>query len=183
MSYIPTLAILLTAYVAVFLEAYVGFLRTWVGTQVDLLPVLMVYCGLSTGLATLTATAILGGLWFDTLSANPLGISVLPQFVIGFAVYKGRELVLRDQPYARSVLGLAASMAAPFLTLLLLWGGGYRPLVGWGSLWQWVVLGVAGGLLAPVCFWFFDTLNAAFAYSRPSETPFRPDREIKRGRD
>jgi hypothetical protein len=182
-NHLNTAAILLVAYVAVFLEAYVGFLRNWIGTQVDVIPVLMVYCGLSTGLATLTATAVLGGLWFDSLSANPLGISVLPQFAVGFAIYRGRELILREQPYARFVLGVGASMAVPFLTLVLLWGGGYRPLVGWGSLIQWLVLGLAGGLLAPICFWFFDRLNKALAYSRPSETTFRPDREIKRGRD
>jgi hypothetical protein len=143
----------------------------------------MMYCGLSTGLATLTVTAILAGLWFDSLSANPLGISILPQFAIGFAIYTGRDMILREQPYARCILGSAASMAAPLLTVLLLWGGGYRPLIGWGSLWQWIVLGVAGAFLAPICFWFFDRLNAALAYARPSESTFRPDREIKRGRD
>ena len=182
-SYLNTAAILLVAYVAIFLEAYVGVVRNWIGAQVDLVPVLMVYCGLTTGLATLTVTAVFAGLWFDTLSANPLGISVLPEFLAGFVVYKGRELILRDQAYARVVLGTAASMFVPLLTVLLLWGGGFRPLIGWGSLWQWIVLGVVGGLLAPVCFWFFDRLNAALAYSRPSESTFRPDREIKRGRD
>ena len=76
----------------------------------------------------------------------------------------------------------AASAVAPLLTLLSLWGGGYKPVIDWGSLWQWLVLAVGGGVLTPVFFWLFDRLNAAFAYSRPAETTFRPDREIKRGR-
>lgn len=181
-NYLNTVAVLLFAYLAVFVEASPGGLRNWLHTQIDLLPALMVYCGLSTGLITVGLTAVLGGLWFDTFSSNPLGISILPHFLVGFSVYKTRDLILRDQPYARLLLGFAASAAAPFLTVLLLLGGGYRPLIGWGSLWQWLVMALIGGLLTPVCCWFFERVNAALAYSRHSETSFRPDREIKRGR-
>jgi hypothetical protein len=182
MNYLQTLSILVVAYLAIFLEAYLGAVRHWIGAQVDILPALMVYCGLNTGLITLALTAVLGGLWFDSLSNNPLGISILPQFIVGFSIYKAREVILRDQPYARLAFGLMASAAAPLLTVLLLWGGGYRPIVGWGSLWQWIVLAVGGGLVTPICFWFFECLNAAFTYTRPADTTFRPDREIKRGR-
>jgi rod shape-determining protein MreD len=176
------IAILLVAYVAIFLAGSVGFLRNWIGAQVDVLPVLMVYCALTTGLGTLTATAVLGGLWTDSLSANPLGISVLPYFLVGLIVYQTRDLVLRDQPYARSILGMAACVGAPLMTVLSLWGGGYQPLIGWGSLWQWLVLAASGAILTPACFWLFERLQAALAYKRPAETPFRPDREMKRGR-
>jgi hypothetical protein len=181
-NYLNLIAILLIAYLAIFVEAYSTFPRAWIGAQVDVLPVLMVYCGLSTGLATLSVTAVVAGVWFDSLSANPLGISILPQFCVGVAVYWLRELVLREELYARFVLGFCGAAAAPFLTVLLLWGSGQRPLIGWGSLWQWLVLAVGGGLLTPVCFWCFDRLNAALAYGRTSESTFRPDREIKRGR-
>jgi len=173
---------LAVAYLAVFLESYLGVVRHWIGAQVDVLPVPMVYCGLSTGLITLALTAVVGGLWFDSLSSNRLGISILPQFVVGFSIYKARDLILREQPYARLAFGLIGSAAAPVLTLLLLWGGGYQPLVGWGSLWQWIVLTLGGGVLTPVCFWFFERLNAALNYSSRVDSTFRPDREIKRGR-
>jgi cell shape-determining protein MreD len=181
-SYFSTASILLVAYLAIFLESSVGVVRNWIGAQIDILPVLMVYCGFNTGLITITLTAVLGGLWFDALSANPLGISVLPLFLIGFTIHKARDLILRDQAYARVVFGVAASATAPVLTVLFLWGGGYKPLVGWGSLWQWVVLCLAGGTLTPACFWFFERVNKAMAYSQPVHTSFRPDREIKRGR-
>ena len=181
-NYLGTGAILLLAYLGVFLESWLTSIRNWLGTQVDLLPVLMVYCGLSSGLVSLTLTAVLAGLWFDALSANPLGISVLPLFLIGFLIHTFRELVLRDQPYARAILGVAACAAAPLCTVTLLWAGGFRPLIGWGSLWQWLVMSLAGGILTPICFWLLDWVHSAFAYSRPTEAPFRPDREIKRGR-
>ena len=50
----------------------------WLGAQIDLLPALMVYAALNAGLPTVALLAVFGGLWFDTLSANPLGISILP---------------------------------------------------------------------------------------------------------
>ena len=45
----------------------------------------------------------LGGLWFDSLSANPLGVSVLPLFLVGLAIHLNRELILRDQAFAQVV--------------------------------------------------------------------------------
>jgi len=77
---------------------------------------------------------------------------------------------------------MAASAAAPLLTVLLILGSGSKPLIGWGSLWQWMVLTVTGGLLTPMSFWLFDRLNSALSYRRLTETTFRSDREIKRGR-
>jgi hypothetical protein len=181
-NYLHTAGLVLAAYLAVFLESYVGGMRAWVGAQLDVLPVFMVYCGLSTGLFTLTLTAVLSALWFDTLSANPLGVSVLPYFLVAFITFKLRDVILREQPYARLILGMAASAVTPVLVLLILWGGGYRPIFGWGSLWQWIVVSVSGGLITPAFFWFFDRVSVALTYSRPSESTFRPDREIKRGR-
>jgi hypothetical protein len=180
---LTTVAVLAVAYLGIFLESYSHWLRTWLGAQIDIMPALMVYCGLSTGLFTMTATAVLAGLWFDSFSANPLGISILPQFLVAFITYQARDVILREQPYARFILGMAASAAAPLLTVLFLLGGGFRPLLGWGSLWQWLVVSVGGGILTPVFFWFFDRVNSALLYRRTAESTFRPDREIKRGRN
>jgi rod shape-determining protein MreD len=152
------------------------------GAQIDVLPVLIVYCGLSTGFPTLLLTASLAGLCYDSLSTNPLGITVVPLLVVGLAIYRFRDLILREQPYARLLLGAGASAVVPLMTVVLLWMGGYKPLVGWGSLWQWFVLCFTGGILTPVCFWALDYLCHALEYSRPAEPTFRPDREIKRGR-
>ena len=44
-------------------------------------------------MTTVTLLArLLGGLWFDSLSANPLGVTVLPLFAIGLAIHLKREL-------------------------------------------------------------------------------------------
>jgi cell shape-determining protein MreD len=181
MKALNSILILLTAFVAVFLEAALG-LRNWLGAQIDLLPALMIYASLTSGLGTVSSLAVLGGLWFDSLSANPLGISVLPLFVVGFAIHFKRDLILRQQVFAQFVLGLAASAVVPPFTLLLLISVGQSPLLGWGTLWQWLVMGLGGGLLTPVCFRFFGAVNHALFYRPMLQPAFRNDREIRRGR-
>ena len=168
MNWLNTFAILLVAFLAVFVESYFRGLRNLLGAQIDLLPALMVYASLSAGLSTVALLATLGGLWFDSLSANPLGITVLPLFVIGFLTHYSRDLILREQLYAQFMLGLGASAA--------------EPLLSWRSLWQWLVMAVGGAASTPVLFYLFDRFIRAFSYRPPLETSFRPDREIKRDR-
>jgi len=182
MNWLPTIFVLMVAFLAVFLEATVNGLRHLLGVQVDLLPGLMVYASLTCGLPTVGLLAVCGGLWFDSLSSNPLGISVLPLFLIGFVIQRYRGLILREQTFAQLVLGLAASAGAPVLTLLLLLNAEIQPLIGWFSLWQWLVLGLAGAVVTPLWFRFFDGLTHALSYRPAEETSFRPDRQIKRGR-
>lgn len=177
----PIIILVFTA-LAVFGQAAFPGLFHWLHTQVDLLPALMVYAALRAGPALLGGLAVWGGLCFDSLSANPFGVTILPLAVVGFAVYSRRDLILRDQPYAQFVLGAAASAVAPVLTVLLLLTGGEQPMVGWGSLWQWLVMTLAGGAATPALFYIFDWSDNAFGYKRMPETAFRPDREIRRGR-
>ncbi len=182
MNWLNTIALLLAAYLAVFLESYVRGLRNLLGAQIDLLPALVVYASLTGGISTVALVATLGGFWFDSLSANPLGISVLPLFVIGFILHSCRDLILREQLYAQFMLGLAASAAAPLFTLLALIGAGGEPLLGWWSLWQWLVMALGGAACTPACFYLFNRFNRAFTYQPQPGTSFRPDREIKRDR-
>ena len=142
----------------------------------------MVYASLSAGLGTVVSLAVCGGLWFDSLSANPLGVSVLPLLMVGMGIYANRELILRAQTFARLVLGLAASSTVPLLTLIFLLTTGHRPLLGWGTLWQLLVMSVGGAILTPLCFEIFAWLHRLFGPVHVSEPSFRPDREIRRGR-
>ncbi len=183
MNWLNSILILLAAFIAVYLEAAFNGLRHLLGAQIDLLPALIVYASLSSSLVTLTLLSVLGGLWFDTLSNNPLGISMLPLFLVGFIIFLRRGLILREQYFARFVLGLCASAAVPVLTLLLLLSGRQTPVLGWGTLWQWIVMSLGGGLLTPLLFLLFDGLNRALSYQPVSENSFRLDREIRRGRN
>ncbi|HZQ46734.1 MAG TPA: hypothetical protein VFC07_06980 [Verrucomicrobiae bacterium] len=183
MNWLNSILILMAAFIAVYLEAAFNGVRHFLGAQIDLLPALAVYASLRSNLLTITLLAILGGLWFDTLSNNPLGITVLPLFVPGFLIYLRRGLILREQYFARFILGLISSATVPALTLLLLLSTRQTPVLGWGTLWQWVVISLGGAILTPVCFLLFDGLNGALSYRPVSESSFRPDREIRRGRN
>jgi rod shape-determining protein MreD len=182
MTWLTTILIFLFTILAVFWEAAFHPLRNLVGAQVHLLPALTVYAALSAGFPSTILVAFFGGLAFDSLSANPPGISILPLFAIGTVIYAKRELLLRDQWFAQIVLGAVASLVAPVLTLMLLLTTGHSPVIGWGTLWQLLVMSIGGGLVTPVIFEIFSWANRTFGYARRHETSFRPDREIRRGR-
>jgi len=182
MNVLNTIFILVLGFLAVFVESSFGAFRRVLGVQVDLLPGLMIYASLTSGVATVGAFAVLAGLCFDALSANQLGVSVLPLFVIGFIVQQCRHLILRDQPYAQLMIGCMASAMAPLMTLLILFSCGAEPIVSGGFLWQWFVMTLVGGLLVPLYFRLFDKVYRTLGYERVVETSFRADREIARGR-
>jgi hypothetical protein len=182
MNVFNSILVLAGALLAVFVEAAFQLPRQWIGAQVDLLPALMIYAALNTDIVTVSLLATLGGLWFDALSANPLGVSILPLLAVGFPICLRRDLILRELPFAQLVLGAAASAAVPALCILLLLSGGQSPLLGWGSLWQWLVMTAGGALATPVIFALFTRCRHAFGHPPQTETSFRPDREIRRGR-
>jgi len=182
MNWLNTALVLGAAFLAVFLEAAFSGVRHLLGAQIDLLPPLMVYAALRTGTITVVLLAVCGGLWLDSLSANPLGVTVLPLFAIGLTLDLKRELILRDQAFAQFILGLAASAVAPLLRLLILLTMGHAPMLGWGTLWQLVVLSVGGAAATPACFALFGWLDRALVHRGAVQPSFRADREIRRGK-
>ena len=182
MNWLDTILILLVAFLAVFWEAAFQGIRHLLGVQIDLLPPLMVYTSLSAGLTSVLLLSVCGGLWFDSLSANPLGVSILPLLLVGIAIYAKRDLILREQTFARLIIGLGASVLVPILTLTLLLTTAQQPLLGWGTLWQLTVLALGGALVTPLLFEVFGWLHRWLGHVPVKEISFRPDREIRRGR-
>ena len=182
MNFFKPVLILGFAFIAVFGESVFGAPRSLLGAQIDLLPALMVYAALNADIVTISLLAVLGGVWFDSLSANPLGVTILPLFAVGFPIWLRRDLILRELPFAQLVLGAAASAAVPALCVLLLLSGGQSPSLGWGSLWQWLVMIAGGAAATPVIFALFGWCQHALGYQPQTEPSFRPDREIRRDR-
>jgi rod shape-determining protein MreD len=182
MNFFKPALILSFAFLAVFGEATLNAPREMLGAQIDLLPALMVYAALNADLVTLTLLAIFGGLWFDSFSANPLGITILPLFIVGFPIYLRRELILRDAPFAQLALGAAASAIVPALVLLVLLNGGKEPLIGWGTIWQLFVMTFGGALTTPVIFKLGEWCGGALGYRLRTQVSFRDDREIRHRR-
>jgi rod shape-determining protein MreD len=177
-----TILVLLVAFLVVFLQSICTGFRDLVGAQPDLLPGLVVYVSLSCGISDLVLLCLAGGLWVDSLSTNPLGVTVLPLFLIGFGLRRYRGLLARDQVNAQWMLGAGAHAIAPLLTLVLLWSMNQNPLIGWFSLWQWFVVTLLGAAATPLWFRLFDRMSNALSYQQEELPSFRPDREIKRGR-
>lgn len=183
MSVLHHTLIFAAAFLAVFCQSAFGGVRHLFGAQIDLLPVLMVYAALNAGLVTVMSFALFAGLMFDSLSANPLGTTVLPLLIIGVLIQFRRDLILRELVFAQATIGLFASALAPLLSVLMLMTGGHEPLIGWGSIWQWMVMSFGGALATPVVFALFGWFNRTFGYRPVIESSFRDDREIRRGRN
>jgi hypothetical protein len=181
MNGLRSLLLLALAFFGVFAESVVDFPRLWLGTQFDVLPPLVVYAALTSGVGTLALLATAGGLWADALSGNPLGVTVLPLFWVGLALHWRRDLILCHLPYTQCVLGGMASATVPPLTVVVLLTLGERPLLGWGTLWQFLVVALGGAAVTPICFRVLEGLTRTFAYQPTPAAPFPADREIKRG--
>lgn len=170
------------AYLAVFVAAYPNGFRSTLGTQIDLLPPLVVYCALQSKWTTLAGITIFGGYLFDSLSANPLGLTTASLFISGCVIRVNRETILRDQTFAQLVIGFMASLATPVVSLLFLWLLGRPPLTGFGSIWQLVSTALLGALATPVLFGTFERIKRKLNFRPVPESSFRADREIKRRR-
>jgi cell shape-determining protein MreD len=173
----------LLCYLAIYVEGAFGGMRQLLGAQIDFLPGLMVFAGLSFRLNVILLTGAIFGLLLDSLSANPLGTSSIALSAVAFAIYQYRELLLGEQFTAHLVLGTIASAVAPLISIVVLFGVGEQPLVGFGSLLQLLIMATGGGVLTPVWFRLFSRFDRALRYKIASEGGFRSDRQIIHGRN
>jgi rod shape-determining protein MreD len=203
MNWVHPVSLLLAAIFAVFLQASSGELRVWLGAQPDLLPALIVYTALSTNFTTTVATAVIGGLAFDALSAGPFGLAMIPLVLLGLLLHARRDVLLRDSLWAQALLGGGATLGVSALSVGLLFvfwplistgtqavpyfpeqrtGTPALPRLGFGFIWQLTAMTVMGAMVTPIVFRLFRWVEATFNY-RPAPQPVaRTDREIQRGR-
>ena len=144
---------------------------------------LLVCAGLTLHAGHVSTSAMLTGLWLDSLSANPLGLSVLPLFIAGWAVFTFRDLIMRDELVAQFYLGTAAGAAVPLLQVWLLWLVGVAPLFGWEMGVWWLINALFCGVAVPVFTKFVKLLDRWFSHPlhEPNSWP-NENRQIVRGR-
>jgi len=183
MNALSLIVMLAVTFLVVFAQSTVDFVRVWLGAQIDFLPALVVYASLSGNPLLTGLIAVFGGLWLDSLSMNPLGVSIAPLMITGMVVLHFRELVLREQLSAQLILGITAGAAVPVMVVLLLLTLGEQPLLGLGSLWQLLVMSLGSGIVTPIVFRVFDLLEHWLNYQPMPETTFQHNREMKRGRN
>jgi len=183
LNWVNPVAVLGLTFLAVFLECNVRSFRLLAGAQLDLLAPIMVYVAMTEGIFMVSLTSAVGGVLIDSLSGNPLGISVLPLLTTGLVVHHLRDLALQDEWVSRCIAGACAGAAIPLMTVLSLLGAGRHPHLGWWSLWQWLVVTVTSGLMVPILFGIMEKVKQALNYQPQPALAFRPDREIKRSRN
>ena len=169
-------------YGMIFVQASSEGVRHLLGAQIDFIPGLLVYLALTHTPRVIIFTAVTAGALHDSLTAGPLGISILPLAVVGSAVHLYQTLILREQQYAQVSLRMAASAAVPAFSVMLLLLVGEHPLLGWGSIWQWMVMTLAGGFATPLWFGIFGRIERALSHPSIPEVALREDRQIERGR-
>lgn len=203
MNWVHPFSILVSAALLAFAETAFPGLRRVLDVQPDLLPSLVVYAALQGNLPLTAATAVVGGLSFDALSAGPLGLTVLPLLGVGTILHLRREVLLRESAWAQALLGGASALVVPLASLALLFvlwpllanpaapppqfpewrsGPASPPSVGPGLVWQLAVLTGVGLAATPVVFRVFRWIEGTFHYRRVSRQAYRTDREIRRGR-
>ncbi len=210
MNWVNPTALLFFSMVVLYLQTAINLPRAILGAQIDLIPLFVVYAAVRFDVATFSLLALGLGLASDSVSANPLGISIIPLWLLGLCAWRVRDLILRDQSIAQMILGGLTCLFAPACVLLLLvtlmrhpqsgitsgpdpmtpielsmesiGPHNVGPIVGWGTLWQFTVMTVAGAVSAPVVFRLFDALGHRLNYAVVAESTFRHDREIVRGR-
>jgi hypothetical protein len=165
MNWLHATSILLAALVVVFLEATITLPRDLLGAQINPLPALVVYAALQSNLTILTLLVVCSSLWQSSLSADPLGIALLPLFLVGAFIASNRNQFAQRERFVRFALGAAASATVPLLTLLLLLTIGHKPILNWFSLWQWLVMAAGGGLTTLLTFLVLDWLKGELSHN------------------
>ena len=172
----------LVTWLAIFAQSqFTGFRDTF-AIPFSIVPALLAYTARTHGLGITTCLALLSGLWIDSLSISPIGVSSASLFLIAFGLQFRRHLILREQTYAQFWIGFAAGFLAHFLILVLLSVGPIEPVISWFSLWKISLLGFLNALVCPLAFVLFDTLSKTFDYHPIASLNFRADRETVRGR-
>lgn len=183
MNRVPITVLFLTTWLTVFGQTQFPSLTGSLGIPLDLRPALIVYAALSHGLPTLLGISLVAGLGTDALSANPIGVSLVPCFVLGLILNLRQHLLLREQGYAQMWLGLAGGMTLPLMTWALLLVHDRSAPMGFGIFFRILSIGILNAAACPALFLVFDGLRDIFDYKPISEMGFRNDREIKRGRN
>ena len=175
-------SMILIAIGVVYLEARWTVVESGWRGQIDLLPVFAAYAALHGRVGVMAGVAAIGGCWFDVLSANPLGTSLLSLFLTAYLLHGMHEVLLKGQMAAQFFVCVLAGALNPTIAGLILWVLGTQPILGWGTLWQVLINAVCCGLAGPVLFLILNQLDQSLSYAPTAKPWNRPVVEVKRSK-
>lgn len=176
--------ILLIACAYISVSAGVSFfsgLRAITGISIDLLPMIMTYIAMNYRVGVIALFSIIGGVMYDSLSANPLGITCFGLFSAGAVINYLKQFVVKTLYQSQSTFGFIACMVSPLISLVAMLSMGIKPLIDVEWLLKIIISAVICGLLTPLVFKFFQWIDHTFNYKPVVATSFRADREIEHG--
>ena len=180
MSRLTFVLLLVIAALFTFIEGH-GLIREgFLGTRLDWIPALLLYVAFRGSCAQALVLAACAGLFRDSLSANPLGVSLIAYALATLTAYRLRELLMRDLPLVQALVAGIAVGLFQVASILVLWIFGYAPLVGWETLAHLVVLFGCNAVMAPLFFVMFDWLESELTYKEQPYSELRPEVEIRR---
>ncbi len=186
MSRFAYIVILCLAFISIYVATIFDAPRVWLGAQFEITPLIIAYIALRGTAGEAAFASAFGGLLMDSVSMNPLGVSILPLFLISLVLQSSREIMVVESTYTQFIVGLCTGAAGPIMTIMVLGiVDGPEMLLGWVSFWHLTWLSLPCGILAPFLFKLMDKLNTMVTYPRYpqiSESMVRGNREIKRGR-
>lgn len=144
------LFLLITCCVFVWGQSWFLTHYTVVGVKIDCIPCLVLYCALFASWKELFFVCTLAGLLFDSMSLNPLGVTVISLLLPGYLLYCNRKVLLYHSVWVQALLGGAIGIIPPLLTLLQLTGLPVSPLINLGVLFVFIVLGITNAFAAPI---------------------------------
>ena len=175
-------SMILIAIGVVYLEARWTVIEGGWRGQIDLLPVFAAYAALHGRIGVMAGVAVLGGCWFDLLSANPLGISMMSLFLTAYMLHGMHEVLLKGQMAAQFFVCVLAGALNPVIAGVILWVMGTGPMLGWGVIWQVLINAVCCGLAGPVLFLILNQLDQSLSYAPVAKPWNRPVVEVKRSK-
>ena len=177
------LVLLLGVYFLIFLQSHWQVPRLWLGFQPDLTPALMVFVGLTMGAGYVSSIALMSGLWLDSLSANPFGMSILPLFLVGWIVFCFRKKIMAVEFMAQIYLGILGGILVFLLQLTLLKLLSFNPLIGWGMVFFAMLNAFFCGLAVPFFYLLHKWFKSLFSHSSHEPNKWRNNnRQIVRGK-
>ena len=178
------LVLLLGVYFLIFLQSHWQVPRFWLGFQPDLTPALMVFVGLTMGAGYVSTIALMSGLWLDSLSANPFGMSIFPLFLVGWIVFCFRKKIMAVEFMAQIYLGILGGLLVFLLQLTLLKLLSFNPLIGWGMFFFTMLNAFFCGLAVPFFYLLHKWFKSLFSHSSYEPNNWRNNnRQIVRGKN
>jgi len=174
-----TLTILITALITTYVASSWSLPKQITGAQLDPLPALMLAVALRAPITTIAILAVFASLTQSALSSDPLGISLLPLYFMGFILHINSHNLSHHHIGSRFALGAGAGAVIPLVTLALLLITNKEPLIGWFSLWQWAIGILTSGLMALIFFPLIEWLDQSVE-EQPLAAPFDTSTRIIR---